>query len=222
MTALFSRLSFALAAAVVAASLGDPFVESVSNSGIFGGHYADDNHLGVVPALFAGIGLTAALLLVRCVRLWCGSARGSGDRILAAAKTIAGRSPLRDLPSVFALQMLAVYAIERSEAWLAGGTVDGLEWLGGPIAFSLLAHALIGAACTLLLAAFVRALLRTFASLAYGAAHLVWLAPSRAVARSFRLRADTKLCRRAQAPHVRQTGGRAPPLLLDSRLIFTS
>ena len=213
MPAVFSRLSFALAAAILSAAIADPFVESVSNSGIFGGRYADDNHLGVLPALLAGIALTVALLAVSCARLWRGSARGSGDWLLVAAKTISGRSPLRDLPYAFALQMVALYAIERFEALLAGGTVEGLEWLGGPIAFCLVAHALIGASCTLLLAALVRALLRTFASFAYGAVHLVWLAPSRAVAPSFRVVAGTSFCRRAQAPHSRQTGGRAPPLL---------
>ena len=48
-----SRLPFLLAVAILAAGLGDPVVELVSNTGIVGGNYADDNHLGVVPTLLA-------------------------------------------------------------------------------------------------------------------------------------------------------------------------
>jgi len=45
-----SRLPFLLAVALVAAALGDAFVETVSNSGLVGAGYADDNHASVLPA----------------------------------------------------------------------------------------------------------------------------------------------------------------------------
>ena len=204
--------------ALVAAALADPLVETVANSGMLGGHYADDNHLGVVPFLLAGLAFAAIVAVGRCVRLWRNAANGSCDWLVAAAKDSAGRFPLADLAWLYALQLLALYALEATEQLLSGGDVATMAWLGGPIIFSLAVHAAIGAACLWLLAAFMRGVLRTFASLAYAIRRLAWFFSSRPLVPAFDRAWRPSVPARAQAPHVRQIGGRAPPLAHATRL----
>ncbi len=215
-----SRLLFLSCAALVAAAIADPLVESVSNSGVLGGRYDDDNHLGVLPFLLAGIGLAAAILVARCARIWRGSRDRSRDWLIDAAKDISSRAPLADLPVLFALQLAALYALEASEQLLAGGDVGTMAWLGGPIAFSLLVHGLVGAGCMLLLGTLMRAILRTFASLAYGVLRLTWIARSRATVPAVRRNRARQPYACAQSPHVRQIGGRAPPFLPAPTPVF--
>jgi hypothetical protein len=58
----------------------------------------------------------------------------------------------------------------------------------------------------------MRGLLRTLASLVRAVAHFIWLAIARP-GRCFRFGRETTALFRAQAAHVNQIGGRAPPLL---------
>jgi len=206
-----SRLFVLLCAALVAAAIADPLVESVSNSGVLGGHYDDDNHLGVVPVLLVGIALAATILFAHCARILRSSAGGSRDWLVDTAKDISARAPLQDLPALFALQLAALYALEATEQLLVGGDVGTMAWLGGPLTFSLLVHGLTGAGCMFLLGALMRAILRTFASLAYHVLHLAWIARAHATP-TLHLISERRLHARAQSPHVRQIGGRAPPL----------
>lgn len=208
-----SRLSFLVAVALIAAAVTDPVVESIANTGMLGGHYADRNHLSVVPVLLAGSTFAAANLVLRCVDMWRKKARAS-DWLVDVAKVASKRSPLRDLPYVFVMQLAALFLMESAEQVVLGGKLlGGTAWLGGPILFSLLVHALAGAGCLLTLTAFMRALTRTFASFVRSVIRFVWLSAARASGRArFGRRATPFL--RAGSAHVRQIGGRAPPLLL--------
>lgn len=209
-----SRLPFLIAAALVAAGLGDPVVESVSNTGIFGGHYADTNHTGILPTLLAGLIITLEVLLVRLREVWRRAAGGdAAGGLIQAARELAARPFARDLPSVFALQLSALFVLESAEQLALGGKLSGgTVWLGGPILFSLSVHALVGGLCTFALGAGMRALLR-FASLVATAVRFIWLAIQRETGAGFCLYRQTPRFACAQAPHVRQIGGRAPPLL---------
>lgn len=208
-----SRLPFLVAAAIIAAAIADPVVESVSNTGIFGGGFADDNHLGVVPTLLVGALLVLNILALRFSEICRRSAAGSGDRLIDIARGFASRSSARDLPCVFVMQLIALFALESAEQFATGGRLlGGTEWLGGPVFFSLTVHALIGAGCTFALGAFMRAIVGAFAAIVRTALRFIWLAISRATGGDFDLDRNT-LFPRAQAPHVRQIGGRAPPLL---------
>lgn len=198
-----------MAVAVIAAAAADPIVESLSNAGTFGGHYADNNHLSVIPALFVG-GILAIVTLA--LDSWSAS-RASDDWLVEAAKSFSGRAPGRDLPCVFLMQLLALFLMESAEQFAFGGKLlGGTAWLGGPILFSLIVHALVGTGCLFALAGFMRGLLRTLASLVRAVAHFIWLAIARP-GRCFRFGRETTALFRAQAAHVNQIGGRAPPLL---------
>jgi len=209
-----ARLPFLLAVALVAAAIGDPLVETISNSGVFGQGYHDDNHLSVIPALVAGGALALGVIVARCRSLVRRrSPLRRGDWLVESATDIAQHSPLYDIPFVLAMQFAALFAMESVEQLACGERLlGGTVWLGGPVAFSLLTHAFLGVACTLLLAAFVRSILATVASFVRDAIDAVLLSLARDVARTFAKRRNDTLLPRAQAPHVRQIGGRAPPL----------
>jgi hypothetical protein len=201
------------AVAFVAAGLGDPVVESVSNTGIFG-HYVDNNHLGVIPTLLAGGVVIAEVLVLRFLETWRRSTDRSRDSLIDIARDFGSRSVARDFPVIFALQLLSLFAMETGEQLVAGGKLlGGTAWLGGPILFSLIAHAIIGGLCTFALDASMRAIVRAFASLIQTAIRFIWVAVARPNAGPFHLDHRAIWFARAQAPHVRDVGGRAPPLL---------
>ena len=203
-----------MAVALVAAALADPMVETVANTGIFGGHYADNNHVGVIPALLVGAVLACEIVIMRCLRLLEPSRTTERTRLIAVARSVSTLDGLRDLPFVFAMQIFALFLLESAEQLVLGGKLlGGTSWLGGPIAFSLLAHAVVGATCTFALGACARAVVRAFASFVYSAIRYIWLAMARATGGSFRFGVRNAFRARAQSPHVRQIGGRAPPLL---------
>jgi hypothetical protein len=215
------RLPFLFAVAFVAAGLGDPVVESVSNTGIFG-QYVDNNHLGVVPTLLAGAVVIAEVLVLRFLEAWRRSTDSRGS-LIHIARDFGSRSVARDFPLIFALQLLSLFAMESGEQLVAGGKLlGGTAWLGGPILFSLIAHAIIGGLCTFALDACMRAIVQAFASLVQTAVRFIWLAVARACADPFRLDLRAIWFARAQAPHVREIGGRAPPLLQTPGFSYTS
>jgi hypothetical protein len=213
-SALTSRLPFLLAVALIAAAIADPVVESISNTGVFGGHYADDNHTGVIPTLLGGLLLVLEIVAARCISVLRRSPKGSRAWFVDVARGISSGSGAHDLPYAFGLQLAALFLLESSEQLLVGGKLlGGTAWLGGPIVFSLLTHALIGAGCFVALRRVLRALVTAFASLVGAALEFILLARSLAEPRALARRCDAQIPRRAQAPHVRQIGGRAPPLL---------
>lgn len=207
------RLPFLIAVALVAAALGDALVESVSNTGIFGPSYFDNNHLSVVPALLAGFVLTLEAIGLRCFEVYR-RARTRRDWLIDAATCIAARSTAWDVPWVFVMQIAALFVMESTEQLVFGGKLlGGTVWLGGPILVSLAIHALIGAVCTFLLGWSMRAISETVASLVVTAIAFITLALARTVAGAILARRDELAFPRAQSPHAHQIGERAPPLL---------
>jgi hypothetical protein len=199
-----------LAVAILAAGLGDAFVETVSNTGIFGGGYADNDHHGVIPTLLAGAFIALEMLVLRLREIWRRSRLGSRDALLDLA--IGQGSAARDFPVIFAAQLVALFALESAEALATGhGICTGARWLGGPILFSLAAHALIACACRIMLGACMRAIVRTFTSLVETIVRCIWLGVSRPSGAAFRIDRLAPAVARAQAAHVREIGGRAPP-----------
>ncbi len=213
-----SRLPFLLAVALIAAAIGDPLVETISNAGAFGRGYADNNHASVVPALVAGAGLALLVIAGRCVSLLRhGSALRRGDWLVDGVACLARQSPLRDVPLVLALQFAALFTMESVEQLAFGGRLlGGSAWLGGPVAFSLIAHAALGSGCTLLLAALARSILATFTSFVRDAIESILFSLARDGERAFIRRREGAALPRLQAPYVGQLGGRAPPRLLTA------
>jgi len=211
--AFASRLPFLVAVALVAAAIGDAFVETVSNSGVLGHGYDDNNHLSVIPAIVAGAILALVVIATRCHAFsrHIAASRGS-DWLVAGAGRFARRAPHADVPFVVAMQFGALFAMESIEqVALDGRLLGGCVWLGGPIVFALLAHVVLGSACTLLFAALMRSILATFGSFMRDAIEAICVLLARDIARCFLgVRAEA-LVLRTQAPHVRHLGGRAPP-----------
>jgi hypothetical protein len=198
----WSRLPFLMAVALVAAAITDPLVETIANTGVLGRGYADNDHSSVIPALIAG---GILVLLVIGGRTWA----------LAIARRITERSPLHDLPFVLILQFMALFGMESAEQLLDGGRLlGGTVWLGGPAWFSIVTHIVIGVACTLLIARSMRAIARRCAAIVSIAIELILCARTYGSAPLFARRRHHGTRRYAQAIHVRQTGERAPPLLL--------
>ncbi len=207
-----ARRSFLIAAALIAAAIGDPLVESIANTGILGGHYSDHNHLSVLPALLAGCAFAFALAVRRCFSVWRATT-GSRDWLIDMATACSERARPRDVAFAYGLQLLALFLMESIEQLALGGKLlGGTAWLGGPIAFSLIVHALIGAGCLFALGAFMRALVRTFASIVATLVRFVWLALAQPPAFARFGRNETR-CFGSQTLRVHQIGGRAPPLL---------
>jgi hypothetical protein len=209
------RCSYLAAAALVAAAVGDLLVESIANTGILGGHYSDRNHTSVLPTLLAGAIIALELVVLRVAR----TVRRSESRpgwLRTAAAQLRARRALADLPLVYALELGALFVMESIEQLLATGALPaGTAWLGGPVAFSLAAHALLALAATLALRWLIRALSATVASLILVAIAFVRL--SRREARSaFCRRLDAPAVHQTPSPHLLRIGGRAPPLLLTT------
>jgi hypothetical protein len=209
-----SRLPFLFAVALIAAAIADPVVESVANSGIFGGHYADDNHTSVIPTLLGGLLLVLEIVAVRCIDMLRRAPNRSRVRFADIARGIGTRSAAHDLPLVFVMQLAVLFLMESTEQLLVGGTLlGGTVWLGGPIVFSLAMHAFIGAGSLFAIQRVVRAVVSAFASLVGIAIEFILLARNLGEPVLVLGRRDELGRPRAQAPHVRQIGGRAPPLL---------
>jgi hypothetical protein len=197
-----SRLPFLLAVALIAAAIGDPLVETIANTGILGPGYLDNDHSSVVPALIAGAFVAALLIGWQC------------RQFLRRRRDFVER-PLADMPYVYVLQLNALFVMESCEQFFAHGEfLGGTAWLGGPVWFSLIAHALIGAICTLLIARGVRAIVHRAATLVEIVIERILGAISRTTATMFARRDDDAQHCRMRVLHVRQCGERAPPSLL--------
>jgi hypothetical protein len=195
------RFWFTLAAAVVAAAIADPIVEGAANAGWFGpGTFTDHSTLDVLPALSCGIALLGICLVLRVRR-----------ELLRASSEALRADIARLLPGIYATQLAALYIMETSEQLVvAGHPLGGTIWLGGPIWFSLITHALIGLVAAYGLAHAVCAcasttvrIIRRFRALAVRALHDP--AP-------LALRRRTRVCATHDAPVRCRIGNRAPPL----------
>jgi hypothetical protein len=211
---LVARVPFLVAVALVAAALGDAIVETLANGGLVGPGFADDNHSSVIPALVAGALLALEVVRRRCTEmLRRGNGRRQTDWVLEFARRYRIGSPLRDLASILGLQLVALFAMESAEQLAFGGKLlGGTAWLGGPMLFSLVVHALVGAGCTFSIAWFVRTVPATVARLVQSAVDSILMELARAAAAPSMRVAEATPHRRTQAPHVRQIGDRAPPL----------
>lgn len=208
-----SRLPFLAAVALIGAALGDPLVESISNTGIVGGAFADDNHLSVVPTLILGVTLACTIAAKRCIDLWRHAGPETPFWLRNVAASILERPVAQDVPLVLGMQLAAVFLMENAErVATAAGQTSGADWLGAPIAFSISCHLLIAVACTAALGSFMRRLLSRFASLLSHALEYILLAVPRANA-DLLARREHQHVHRAQTLYARQIGGRAPPLL---------
>ncbi len=201
------------AAALIAAALGDPVVESISNTGIFGRGYRDNVHTSVVPTLVCGIAIVAIVLLSKVFAAFERSAAGS-DPVAALARDTIARSPMRAFVPVFALQLVALFAMEHLESLIVAGSqaANGTSWLGGPIVVSLAIHAGLCFAILKIFGSAMRGALAALAALVAIAVAYVLLLGREATA-TFRRRTGAFGVLRVQDPHVRQLGGRAPPRL---------
>ena len=143
------RWGFCAALAVISAALADPLVEFGSNAGWFGrGTFTDHCNLDVVPALVAGAGLMILYLIRKARLVVCGRAFPLGVARL--------------LPTIFAVQIVALYAMETVEQLVVAGHVLGPTiWLGAPPAVSLAIHAGICVAVTLTFGRSIRTLAAT-------------------------------------------------------------
>jgi hypothetical protein len=212
---LGQRMPFVVAVALIAAALGDPIVETISNTGVLGRGYADNNHSSVVPTLVAGAALVLLLICKRCLQLLRSLSERETRLLYAAPRRQTPHASLADFPYVLILQFVALFLMESAEQLVFSGRLaGGTEWLGGPIWFSVLAHAAIGLACTVIVARAMRALVHRCATLVVTALELNRDAFRRGISTLFVTRVDESARFRIQILHVHQLGERAPPLLV--------
>ena len=137
-----SRALFTVTAAIAAAALIDPLVEGLSNAHAFGGAvYTDQSNLDVLPALAIAALLATAFLGLAVARAF--RREGTLTRwIRASAIHLDPLSVRRLLPAIFALQLATLFSMETLEQLVVHGSLEGgTIWLGGPVAVSLLVHA---------------------------------------------------------------------------------
>ena len=210
------RALFCIAAAVMAAAIVDPIVETMSNSGVFGpGIFTDHSNRDVIPALVVGAVLAAVVLGFVAWRLLT-------NRVYAplwlreSALHFAPSSMLSVVPVVFAFQLVSLFAMETLEQIVVWGHVLGPTiWLGGPIAASLLMH-LAGSFCvTWILAHVLRRSAYTIANVVrFVLQAFVKLCPSRPVVHAKRVGTSPA---RFIEPIIARLKGRAPPYLSIAR-----
>jgi hypothetical protein len=195
------RFWFCVASAVIAAAIADPLVESASNAGWFGGGvFTDHSSLDVLPTLLCGAILVGCYLALRVRRELL---RASGE----ALRTHVGRL----LPFILGLQLAVLYTMETTEQVIvAGHTLGGTIWLGGPVWFSLSAHALVAVVVAYGIARFARVcthttlrVIRRLRALATRELH----APP-----PLTLRRRGMAWVRCSAPVLCRIGNRAPPI----------
>jgi hypothetical protein len=195
------RFWFCVASAVIAAAIADPLVESASNAGWFGhGTFTDHSSLDVLPTLLCGALLVTCYLALRVRRELV---RASGQALRARVGRL--------LPFILALQLVVLYAMETTEQVIvAGHSLGGTIWLGGPLWFSLTVHALVGTAIAYGIARLASAcahttirVIRRLRALATRALH----APP-----PLALRGRGMAWVRCSAPVLCRIGNRAPPI----------
>jgi hypothetical protein len=194
------RVWFCVAAALVAASIGDPLVEFASNRGVFGaGSFTDGSNQDVLPALCTGMLFLVVYVALRAKRMMAG-------RVVLTSAVCAL------LPYVFFAQIALLYVMETLEQCATTGHVlGGTIWLGGPPLVSLATH---GATCvltTFLVGKLARALSQKAVTIVAGIVAAIGLAPRTPTVTYLRVSHHAEPRRRA--PLLGHAGERAPPLL---------
>ena len=171
---------------------------------MLGRGYSDNNHLSVLPALFAGLALVLEVLVFRSLQVYRESAHCRRDWVVDVAERISARPPLNDLPYVLCFQLAALFCMESIEQLAFGGKLlGGTAWLGGPVFFSLAMHAIIGVACTFAVARAMRAILKALARVIGEAIDLVLVAFGAEAVSLFTRRREPLAYPLTQSVHVR-------------------
>jgi len=139
---------FIVAVALIAAVAGDAVVEGLSNANLFWhGEYTDRSSLDLLPVSLVAVVIAIATLglillsAARCTGL-------SPRRLMVAAAQLVPRDIVRLAPVIFGTQLAALFAMETTEQIAAfGHAMGGTVWLGGPVAISLLIHAVFAFVC---------------------------------------------------------------------------
>jgi hypothetical protein len=202
------------AMAILAAAVGDPIVEAVASSGLFGSGYHDADRSSVLASGLAGLVLAAGAFVLRCCQEWRTSPHRLARRRASRATAGFEIPPLLQLAIVFGLQLSIVLGMQTSEDLLAGRAIDLHAWLGGPAWFALTAYGAICVGLTSTLRRFMRSFVTKVVD------------DLRAAQRRLRARTRSGACKPtsrslpsrvlgALDPSVRRTRGRAPPLQLE-------
>ncbi len=189
---------FCLAVAVIAAAIANPLVEFASNAGWFGpGSLTDHTNVDVVPALLAGVALLALFMVLKARAVLCGRALTGGCVSL--------------LPSIFVLQILALYVMETLEQMHAvGHTLGPTIWLGAPPAIGLAVHAAVCIAVTYAIVRSRRALAETTLRVVRLVAMIATLRSKPAT--TIAARRFDNVCFKKFLPVLCTIGERAPPI----------
>jgi hypothetical protein len=195
------RAWFCIAAALVAASIADPLVEFASNSGVFGpGSLTDHSNQDVLPVLALGLALGLVYVFLRA------------RRILARRDLLVRTTAVWSLlPCVFVAQIALLYVMETVEQFVvAGHSLGGTIWLGGPPFASLAVHFASCVFTAFLMGRLARLLSQRAATVVAHIVAAIGLAP-RSPAVTF-LRVLHRADARRRAPLLCRIGERAPPL----------
>ncbi len=121
--------------------MADPVVEHLSNAGLFGpGNFTDNSNLDVLPALTVALCVGVAFVVVLARRMLRRNSYPP-QWLRRYALDLSADSVRRMVPSIFALQLVALFAMETIEqSIVAGHPLGGTVWLGGPLLFSFGAH----------------------------------------------------------------------------------
>lgn len=210
------HLALIASIALAGAAIGDFCVESISNTGVFGAAFFDDDQRNVYPTLIFGVALgllvLGASLVVACRRARRPLSATKSEQIIDDAVRMLLRTPARALPALYVFQTLIVFVMESVEQLSDDGRLaGGCVWLGGPPAFSLLFHACVAAMCLTVVVHSMRAVLRAVGLLVRcvtSALVIRWSWPSQ----SFSSRGIIAVSL-PQLSHIRELGGRAPPII---------
>jgi hypothetical protein len=142
-TKLAVKMWFCIAVAMIGAAFADPLVEFASNRGLFGpGTFTDRSNWAELPTLVVGLTFVVLHLILRIRSQLVETRDPAPGWVRLAIRTVGVRVAYL-VPLIFALQLLALFAIETCEQVVVyGHPLGGLLWLGGPIAASLIVHAL--------------------------------------------------------------------------------
>lgn len=204
------RLLFCVAAALLAAAIADPIVETASNLGLFGHHnFTDHSTLDVIPTLLIALTFAGIWVIVRVRRSLATTPSAAWS---AAASAIDMRSLWRLLPWIFMMQIVVLFAMESIEqVTLYGHLLGPTIWLGGPVLIALSAHAAFCIAVSLFLAAMLRAFAASITRIVE--ALLRFLSTYRPRRRGFSRLHRRAVVFRPSQPTLGRLGERAPPPL---------
>jgi hypothetical protein len=201
------------AIALVAAAIGDPLVETISDTGIFGRGFIDDNHQSVVTVMTAGIVLGLLLVIAR-FRLVARNVGDSRDWLREIGAALAKTSSSRHVAPIFAVQLAVVFAMESGEQLLGRGvSIHGLSWLGAPPIVSLALHLAVCLICAYAARRVTRAVVPRVLAVICEALDRILAALALDAVRGVLAHSPERLVRRFDFHAARRIRGRAPPSL---------